>query len=46
MGRLHPTIRGIGNFDLDIAGSTTAAAKRDFGYAPVTSLEAAERNEI
>jgi hypothetical protein len=37
IGRLHPTIHGISKFDFDIAGSI-AAAQRDFGYEPVTSL--------
>jgi dihydroflavonol-4-reductase len=37
VGRLHPTIHGIGKFDFDIAGSIEAA-RRDFGYEPVTSL--------
>ena len=36
-GRLHPTIHSMGKFDRDISG-TIDAARRDFGYAPVTSL--------
>ena len=36
-GRLNPTIHGIGKFNFDIAGSTEAA-RRDFGYEPITSL--------
>jgi dihydroflavonol-4-reductase len=43
-GRLHPTIHGIGKFDFDIGGSI-AAAQRDFGYEPATSLaEYAQKN--
>jgi dihydroflavonol-4-reductase len=50
MGRLDPTVHGIGKFDLDIAGSI-AAAQRDFGYEPVTSLAEyartfSQRNEV
>jgi dihydroflavonol-4-reductase len=37
-GRLHPTIHGIGKFDFDIAGRIDAA-RRDFGYRPVISME-------
>ncbi len=36
-GLLHPTVHALGKFDLDIAGRIDAA-RRDFGYQPVTSL--------
>ncbi|WP_204103741.1 MULTISPECIES: NAD-dependent epimerase/dehydratase family protein [Spirulina sp. CCY15215] len=38
LGRLHPTIHGIGKFSFDIAGEIDAA-QRDFGYTPMISLE-------
>jgi nucleoside-diphosphate-sugar epimerase len=37
-GRLDPTIHGAGKFAFDIAGRVDAA-KRDFGYEPIISLE-------
>ena len=50
IGLLHPTVHALGKFDFDIAGQIDAA-RRDFGYQPVTSLpefarELAERGAL